>query len=387
MIEVRDKKDCCGCAACKQICPKKCIEMKYDEEGFEYPVVNILSCIDCGLCESVCPIKSFDKKSESVESYVAYSKDLKTRVKSSSGAIFSLCAEYVLKNNGIVFGAIFDSEFMVHHVYIDSIENLKYLQGSKYLQSRIENTYQETERFLKEGKEVLYSGTACQIAGLKKYLKKEYSNLYTIDVLCHGVPSPKVWKKYLDEEVKKSNNNISKVFFRNKTTGWKQYSVYFEYTDGTQIMESNIKNDYMRLFLKDICLRPSCYDCKFKSLDRPSDITLGDSWGIENIMPEMDDDKGTSVILIHSKNGKKMFEKINKNMIFKSGDVDSILPPNADSRKSVAVHPKRDLFFEKLNKGESIKELVKLIEYSPKQKINNFFRRIYFKIRSIFNKL
>lgn len=190
---------------------------------------------------------------------------------------------------GVVFGAAFDDDFLVHHIAIESIEDLKLLQGSKYLQSKIQNKYKEAQDFLNKGRKVLFSGTACQIAGLKSFLRKEYDNLFAIDVLCHGVPSQKAWQKYLEDKEKKYDSSLNKIEFRNKATGWKEYSVKIAFSNSKTYTEIFPVDDYMKLFLCNICLRPSCYDCKFKSLNRPSDITLGDCWGVESYMPDMDD--------------------------------------------------------------------------------------------------
>ncbi len=326
MIENKDKKLCCGCNACVQKCPQKCIEMKEDGEGFIYPHVNKNECANCNICNKVCPINNSIFQVSHREAYAAYSIDDELRNKSSSGGIFSLCAENVLNNQGVVFGAAFDEKFTVHHISIKSVNDLNLLQGSKYLQSRIENTYKEAEDILKKGIAVLYSGTACQIAGLKRYLKKDYDNLFTIDVLCHGVPSPKVWKKYIEEQEKSYKSNIKSIFFRSKKFGWKTYAVELKFNNSTAYENIFSKDAFMKIFLKNICLRPSCYDCKFKTLNRPSDLTIGDCWGIDNYMPEMDDDKGTSVLLIHSDKGKELFDRIKSKIIFKEGEIDKFKP-------------------------------------------------------------
>ena len=208
MIKIDKKQKCCGCSACVQVCPKQCIEMKEDSEGFWYPQVKRDVCVKCGLCEQVCPIIQEDSHKYSYEgivsSYSAYSNKEEIRLASSSGGIFTILAEQIILDGGIVFGAAFDENYLVHHIAIDTIEGLSQLRGSKYLQSRIENTYIEAKKYLDSDCNVLFSGTACQIAGLKRFLRKEYENLLTVDVLCHGVPSQKVWKLYLDEKKKNS---------------------------------------------------------------------------------------------------------------------------------------------------------------------------------------
>lgn len=368
--------------------------MNEDTEGFYYPVVDEKKCVNCNLCEKVCPIKKEEKRDQKLWAYATYSKETKIRLQSSSGGMFSLIAEYVLKNKGILFGVVFNSEQTVNHVSIERLEDLDKLRGSKYIQSQIKETYKEAKSYLEKGKLVLFTGTACQIAGLKGFLRKEYENLVTIDVLCHGVPSKRVWKKYIENQENLNNGHLKNVFFRNKDNGWKQYEVCADFDNGREYRKMHGQDIFMRLFLSEICLRPSCH---FKSLDRPSDFTLGDSWGIENYMPEMDDDKGTSVVLLHSEKAKEIFEKLKDKMIFKEVEVDKILPPTADSRKSVIAHPKRKQFFELLEQGVGIEKLVKLIEPSVGQKIKNKVRNglrkckrlvtEIFKVSEIFNKL
>lgn len=373
MIKILEKKECCGCGACVSVCPQKCIEFTEDNEGFLYPKVDQKKCINCGLCEKSCPI--LNKKEinlESEKAYVVYAKDEQIRKKSSSGGIFSLLAEQILNEGGVVFGASFDQDFSVKHIPIFESSDLDLIRGSKYLQSRTENTYAQVKELLESGRIVLYSGVACQIAGLHSFLKKDYDNLYSVDVLCHGVPSPKLWKKYLKEQERNYGGNLKCATFRDKKYGWKHYSVLLTFENEKMYQRKQQEDDFMRLFLKNICLRPSCHDCKFKSLNRPSDITLGDCWGINKLMPEMDDDKGTSVVLIHSGNGEKLFENVKDSMIFKENEVDEILPKSADSRKSVLMHKNRTKFFKKLNRKDiRIKSLVKLIEPSICTRLKN----------------
>lgn len=370
MIKISDKSNCCGCSACVQICPKKCIKIIQDIEGFEYPSIDIAKCINCGLCEEICPVQNSKNEGNKIlKAYVAYSKEEDIRLQSSSGGMFTLLAEEILNRNGVIFGAAFDEEFLVHHMSIDNKEDLSNLRGSKYLQSRIENTYFEAKQFLNAGRFVLYVGTACQIAGLKEYLRKNYEKLYTIDVLCHGVPSPKVWETYLRYQEKQHKASVKSIFFRDKVNGWKTFSMQVLFRNSEKY-EKIFQNDYfMQLFLRNICLRPSCYDCKFKNLNRPADITIGDCWGIQNYIPSMDDDKGTSVVLIHSQNGQKLFDTLKNQIVYHEAEVDKALPPTADSRKSVVMHPKRDKFFKKLEKGIDFEQLVKLIEPSGLTKV------------------
>lgn len=367
---MKSKSECCGCSACEQICPVGCINMKEDEEGFLYPKIDETKCIHCKKCEKVCPIRYPNKKNKETKTYVAYAKDEEIRKKSSSGGIFSLLAKSVLLQNGVVFGAAFDTQFQVHHIGVTKIEELEKLRGSKYLQSRVEHTFCEAENYLKEGKLVLYSGTACQIEGLQKYLGKSYENLLTIDVLCHGVPSPKIWKLYLKQLKTKYDSKIEKVHFRNKKDGWKKYSILIRFENAKKHLISFKKDKFMKMFLSNINLRPSCHNCQFKAIPRSSDITLGDCWGIEDYMPEMDDDGGTSVILVHTVKGEEQLKKIKELMIYREAELDKALPPVSDSRKSVRTHPNRKKYWNALLKEQkTFEELYEFVEKSFLQKV------------------
>ena len=303
MIRIVDKKDCCGCYACAQKCPQKCITMQSDKEGFAYPVVDTTKCSDCGLCERVCPVINQQAEQHPIATYAAINSNNVVREQSSSGGIFTLLANETINNGGVVFGAAFNEEWQVEHICVDNINDIKKLRGSKYVQSHIGNSNAMAEKFLKEGKEVLFSGTPCQVAGLKKYLRKEYKNLKTVDFVCHGTPSPEVWKMYLDEVCRIKNiGNITDIQFRNKAEGWKKSSLQIKYKGKGEkeetFRETLNDNIFMKCFLSNLCLRPSCYQCPARSGKSGSDITLGDLWGAQQICPEIDDDRGLSLVMV-----------------------------------------------------------------------------------------
>lgn len=305
MIFLKRKEDCCGCTACLQVCPKKCIAFKEDEAGFCYPYVDTTVCVKCGLCVKVCPMLKTEDANYPKEVYALKCQNEFIRSESSSGGAFTLLAESVLEDNGVVFGARFDADWTVIHDYVETKEGLKYFRGAKYMQSKLYGAYIRAELFLKEGRRVMFTGTPCQIAGLKKYLKREYDNLLTVDFICHGVPSSKVWNLYLSNELKKQSKDcsIDSISFRAKDTGWHNYSVRLTTVDskGAKFYSHNIffQNDYMRLFLSDLILRPSCYNCLSKSGRSGADITLGDFWGVEKKYPEFDDDRGISLVMVN----------------------------------------------------------------------------------------
>lgn len=382
---------CSGCTACASVCPKQCIQMKPNKEGFLYPEIDAAICVECGACKRTCPVLNKPKfTGVQTTAFAAYAEDETVRLASSSGGIFSLLAEEVLEHNGVVYGAAFDEKFHVHHIGVETKDELGKLRGSKYVQSNLGHVFADVKEKLENGKVVLFSGVICQIAGLKAYLKKDYPNLLTIDVLCHGVPSPKLWQKYLDELEKSHGSAVRRMFFRHKKYGWKTYSVSFEFSNDTEYEEFFSKDPYMQIFLRNISLRPSCYNCHFNELDRVSDITLGDCWGINRIMPEMDDDKGTSVILIHSEKGKRQFEKVSVNMVTKQANPDTILPPTAGGRKSVKPHHNREKFFKKLNEGATIKQLLQLSQLPLKVRAISFvkalLRKPYRAVKELFKK-
>lgn len=370
------KEKCSGCTACEHVCPTVCIKMKEDEEGFLYPSIDKTKCIHCNKCEKVCPIKNMSVENTETKVFVGYNMDDNVRRESSSGGVFSLIAEWILQKNGVVFGAAFDDCFEVHHIVIETRNDLWKLRGSKYVQSRMEDIFPQVKHCLEKKRNVLFSGTACQIAGLQKYLNVESEYLYTIDILCHGVPSPKVWRMYMKEQTKNHKAEIEKIEFRNKENGWKNYSMNILFSNTHRYLVPFYKDKYMRMFLGNIDLRPSCYHCQFKKIPRSSDLTIGDSWGIENVMPHMDDDKGTSVILVHSAKGQYLLNEIKKMLIVQGTNLDQVLAKTVDSRTSVAMHPNRENYLEGIRRGEDFEQLFKYMKKSGFQKLLSYIKYI-----------
>lgn len=306
---VIDSKDCCGCNACIQICPKECIGISYDEAGFAYPHINLDDCIDCRLCERVCPVINIIDNHIPIEQYAAYSQTRELRMRSSSGGIFSLLSEQVISKGGVVYGAGFNKDWSVSHSFCESVSGLQKYQGSKYVQSDLEDCYLSAKRFLQEDRDVLFSGTPCQISGLKLFLRKEYPNLITIEVGCHGVPSPKVWLDYISQI--KATGSFIDFSFRDKSQGgWEKYSYCVTRSDGTRDYIYYGKNQYSDAFLNNYTLRPSCFNCKSKLETSRADITICDYWGVKKFHPDMDDNLGCSAVIIHTIKGQTLFNSI-----------------------------------------------------------------------------
>lgn len=344
MISIRKKESCCACGACVNICPKSSIIMVEDNEGFLYPRVNKETCVNCSLCEQVCPILNKQLSHQPKQVLAAKNKDKEIQYQSTSGGVFTLIAQQVIKEGGIVFGAIFDDKWEVCHDYVEKEQDLNLLRGSKYIQSRTEDSFSKVESYLKQGRLVLYSGTPCQISGLRQYLRKEYDNLLAIDIVCHGVPSPKVWRKYL-LEVKK-NDIVRSISFRDKVSGWDQSSVVIDMKQ-TKLSEVMYANKYVRGFLKNLYLRPSCYECEFKSFNSGSDITLADYWGIDAEHKYFFDRNGVSLVMINTDKGKQYldFTKIN----YIETDLSHAVNHNSAIVSSVKPHKKRAYFFDHIN--------------------------------------
>lgn len=352
MREISNKYDCSGCQACRCACPLQCITMNLNDEGFLYPQIDEAACKNCGICQKVCPVLNEYKGHKKGTAYACYNKNDDVREKSSSGGIFTLIAEYIINQNGIVFGAAFDSDFNVHHIKIDAMSEIEKLQGSKYIQSNIGDTYKETEAYLKSGKPVLFTGTPCQISGLKRFLQKDYENLVTQDIICHGVPSPKVWQKYLKYQASVFGGNISSAplpSLRCKNKGWKNFSVQLAFDNNSEYCRTHRGDLFMQAFLYNLCLRPSCYRCHSKSEERESDITLADFWGIENIMPDMFDNKGISLALINSEKGRRIFDAVSDMMYYRNVNFDDAAKFNPSISQSAKLPRRRDKFMHMIN--------------------------------------
>lgn len=406
MLHIQEKKQCCGCEACIQVCPKKCISFREDDEGFCYPQVEQSVCIDCGLCEKVCPVTNQADPQKPLSVYAAKNTNEEELLRSSSGGIFILLAKLVLHQGGVVFGAKFDKNWDVIHAHAETEEEAQAFMGSKYVQSQIGNTYSLAKNFLKQGRKVLFSGTPCQIAGLKQFLGKEYDNLLTIDVICHGVPSPKVWQRYIDEIKsnafkkektiyypyalgKSTDVQIESIFFRDKRTGWKKYSFTFSLVEALAEGKKNTislsheyhEDPYMKLFLRDLILRPSCYQCPAKGGKSQSDMTIADFWGVERCYPDLVDERGVGLMVI--KSGKGLQAMSSLQIELQKVSFEDAIAGNPMYLYSVVEPQKRKQCFRLLNfTNKSLDKIIEIL-FRPsriiriKQKIKNLLRLIY----------
>ncbi|MBE5744095.1 MAG: 4Fe-4S dicluster domain-containing protein [Clostridiales bacterium] len=353
MKGIIEKLKCNGCQACYNVCMKNAIVMKEDENGFLYPLIDNKNCVDCGLCKSVCPILQSDTKLPSnVQAYAVKNLDEAVKSNSSSGGVFHSLATYVLNNNGVVFGVVLDSNLTAKHIKITTTDEIYKLQGSKYLQSDVQKTYQMVKEELSSGKLVLFTGTPCQNAGLASFLRKDYDNLILQDIICHGVPSPLAFKKYIEEIEKEHKNTVKHVFFRSKKSGWKEYSVEVVFNDNSSFIEPSKDNLFIYGLVSNLTLRSSCFNCNFKGDNRCSDITLADFWGIENALPEFDDDKGVSLVLINSKKGEQVFDRIKDGLQVLPVDFDLAVANNKSYGLSADNFDGRKIFFKKIKNSK-----------------------------------
>lgn len=340
---------CTGCTACAEICPANCIEMTENEKGFLYPTIDLSKCKNCGMCEKVCPVMRSSSPgyvSEGMpEAFAAFNVNGRDRINSSSGGVFSALAEEIINQNGVVYGAAFTEDLAVHHIAVTDKKQISLLRGSKYVQSYIGDCYKDAKKNLIEGKKVLFSGTPCQIEGLLSYLSKPYENLFTVDIVCHGVPSPLAWEKYLRYMERQYQSNIKHVSFRDKEKGWKNFSMKIVFDNGMEYVCPHDDDLYMKAFLKNLCLRDSCYQCKFKSVRRHSDLTIADLWGIESIAPQIDDDKGVSLVFIQSEKGKQLFENISESLSVVKIDSELAAKKNGAMNQSAWKDSFSDYFF------------------------------------------
>lgn len=349
MVSCSEKHQCTGCGVCEVVCPQKSISLKRDAEGFSYPEIDGNTCADCGKCDRLCHAQNVSREdTETPEVLIAYNKKKEERETSSSGGVFVEFAKRVISKDGSVYGAGFDKNFNVCHKKAASVEDLREIQGSKYVQSYVEPAiYTSVKEELEQGKQVLYSGTPCQIGALNTYLGKNYENLLTVSFICHGVPSPLVWDKYKSWQENRNASAISGVSFRNKDKGWTDYSMKITFENGKIYSRVNISDPYLQLFLKNTCLRPSCHRCLYKGKEALSDIDviLGDKWGnVSGSLPNMDDNRGISLVLLNSVKAKEMWNEISSEFYYDRTDFQQAIDLNVAYKHSAKPGNRKEVF-------------------------------------------
>lgn len=375
MINIVNKVECCGCEACYNVCPKNCIEMKPDEEGFLYPRVNQDTCINCGLCEKVCPIINCvpREKNDNQEAYLMQHKDDEICRQSTAGGVFTGIASYVIEKGGIVFGVEMTEDYKVRHTSAVTIEELEKFRNSKYVQSRIDTVFQQVKRELGKGRIVCFSGTPCQVEGLRHFLGKEDENLILVDVVCRAVPSPGIWEKYIEYEVEQKGE-VSSVRFRDKTLGYQYSTMELKSKDGKTYRGGIESQPWLRMFFSGMIIRPSCTDCKFRSRYRNSDFTIWDCFPSYRFDKSFDERKGTTRVLVHSEKGRSIIGQIDSYYQIKKTDAD-ILVSNVDELQySPLFANNHEAFIVDFNKNGFEKTYNKFFHTNLKLVIRKFLR-------------
>lgn len=357
-MEIVSKELCCGCGACAQSCGKKAITMGL------YPVVDDELCVDCGLCKKACPVRN--TKTQPMGKAYAATADDSLRKESSSGGVFTLIAQHILSQGGLVFGAAFDETLRLRHIAAETEEDLAKLRGSKYVQSAIGDCYKQAKAALLECRPVLFTGTPCQINGLRSFLGRDYGNLYCQDIICHGAPLSQVWEKYVAYRENMAGSKAVKVNFRNKDAGWKGYRLQMEFENGSVYSCKAGDDPYMQAFLGDLCLRESCHSCHAKGEHHSADLTLGDFWGVEQLEPELFDNKGTSLVLVHTQKGQKLFGAVRDQLKTCETDAQKAISFNPAMVRSSPKNKNREKFLAQINSQSFPKTVNK---YRPKHPI------------------
>lgn len=351
----KNKADCCGCYGCMNTCPTGAISFKFDEEGFWYPEVSDSLCIQCGKCVKVCPCVNIPKAHKKTKSFACSANNKDELLSSSSGGVFAVMAREILQNGGYVCGAVFDEDFSVVHQVIDAEGQLKKIKGTKYVQSKIGSVYSQIKELLEQNMTVLFSGTPCQVAGLVSFLGKEYDNLITVDLICHGVPSPVIWQDYLKEV--SGDDKIVDVNFRNKENGIDNATIDFTFDNG-DIKQSRYADDpYVKGFLNNYYLRPSCFECKFKGMKRCSDMTIGDFWAVKEYYPDFDSKYGTSAVITRSEKAQALIDRISKKVNRIEVKADHLSVWNENLLTSVK-HTEKNIYFYKRRIKEPISVVI-----------------------------
>lgn len=379
---IKFDKRCTGCAGCEQACPNGAISMNIIN-GFLYPQVDEKLCVDCGLCDHICHYDKGIANQFAKKAYAVKNKSIDIVKKSSSGGMFYTLAKYVIENGGVVCGASFDSDLHLEYDFADNINNLDKLLTSKYVQCDVNGSFKKVKEFLKHGKKVLFCGTPCIVNGLQNYLQKPSPNLILVDFICHGIPNPKFFEKHVKELEKKYKSKLISFNFRHKKNGWEDYYIRLEFENGKSILKPAADDPYMKLFLEDVILRDSCYNCNSRGDRRYSDITIADFWGINESYPDLYDKNGVSLVIVNSKTGQDILNNISDSIIYNQVDFDIAVKTNVpyfkSPKKPEAIAEKVYANMDKYTVQQLADKFVDKI--TLKRKIRLFLGKIYRKIK------
>ena len=383
-MSATEKKQCCGCGACMAVCPHGCIHMEADEEGFSYPCRDTKHCVDCGLCDQICPMRRQNPVGEEETGfYVLYHREEEKRLRGSSGGVYEALCRAALEEGGAVAGVAMDRDgYGASFPVAEDMEQARRLFGSKYVQADTNQAFARLSELTKQGKRVLVSGTPCQIAAMQSFPGLTNEGITYVDVVCHGVPSQKAFVKYMKELEAQKDSKVTEVSFRDKSFGWRNFSLKVTFSDKWEELRSHRKDPYMRLFLRDLILRPSCYSCPFRTIRRTSDLTLADCWGVRGLCEDLDDDKGLSLVMVHTKRGDELLQGLIESgrLTGRKLSGDRVLAANPSLTGQPVIREERSACFEALDRltieelagqyaGRSLKEQIR-------EKISNVRRRL-----------
>lgn len=330
------KEECCGCGACAEICQVHAIRMIRDKEGFAYPYADSSVCVHCGRCQKVCPVKDHSPEKCRNRYLGAQAKNEKVRYDSSSGGVFPVLAGYVLRQQGVVYGAGYNSHMEVLHQAADDLEQLERIKRTKYVQSNMQNVFHDTQRHLKENRWVLFAGTPCQARALRLFLHREYDKLVVVDLVCYGVPSPGIWDDYVKYLEKKHHGKMTDFSFRDKR-GRDHGHSYAYVINGMEYTGPLFRDRFCTMYFQNYTLRPSCYHCKFCTVDRDSDLTVGDFWGIEKVRPDMDDGMGTSMVILHTDKAEMVWDQVQEELNWFRCEKEDLMQPRLIRPSSMTI--------------------------------------------------
>ena len=374
-MTLADRNLCSGCSLCSDACPKECIKMTPDREGFPYPEIDSSLCIECGACRKACPVLCKPSGVKAKRAYAYINPDPDVVAHSSSGGAFTALATKILSEGGAVVGALFDTNLRVHHAVVESVEGLALLRGSKYVESDTEGIYKKTKKLLSGGRRVLFSGTPCQTAAARSYIG-ECDLLITVELACHGVPSPLVFERYIEFLEKTHGAKVVGYNFRHKKSGWKSFGTLATLEDGRELFANQLDTPYLRAFLVNATLRPSCYECSFKTEARHADLMIADFWGVDWVLPEVDCKNGVSLVIAHTEKGGALFSSLSDGAFIKEVDIVAALRYNPAVLNSVKPHGRRAEFMAEISRAGFGKRTDELLVPSAFTRIKSKIKRI-----------